>query len=99
MDKKLLKTLLVIFGTMFSAAAFSLPVPAAADLGFAIYDVVVNDILNGPIGFVGGVLLIVFGAVNITKSWMLAVACVISGSAVIQADTIVTSLGLPIGLI
>lgn len=85
-------------GMFFTASAIALSVPATTDLAFSIYDVVVNKILGGPIGFVGGVLIVVFGAVNITKSWMLAIGCVISGSAIIQAKTLVTSLGMSIGL-
>jgi hypothetical protein len=97
--KKATQTFIAMLAALFTASAFALAVPQVGDLGYAIYDTVVNQILSGPIGFVGGVLLIVLGAVNVTKSWMLAVGCVISGSAVIQADTIVTSLGLPLGLI
>ena len=97
--RKISQSFVAALGALFTVSVFALAVPDAADLGYAIYDTVVNDILSGPIGFVGGVLLVVLGAVNITESWLLAVGCIISGSAVIQADAIVASLGMPIGLI
>ena len=48
---------LLIAGT---ASAF-IPVPAAGSFAFDIYDVAVNQVLNGPIGFTGGVAAMAMG--------------------------------------
>jgi len=67
---------------------------AAAPLGYDIYDVAVNGILKGPIGFVTGIGTIVFGATQLMKSWPIALMSVLGGTAIIKADTIVSSLGM-----
>jgi len=67
--------------------------PATGSFGYDIYDVVVNQILNGPIGFVGGVALIIWGATKVMANWMITILCVISGTVIIKAQTLLTSLG------
>lgn len=73
------------------AAAFT--APAAGDFGYDVYDIVVNQILNGPIGFIGGVALIVFGATKIMSNWMMTILCIIAGTILIRADDLVVTLG------
>ena len=77
------------------AAAFT--APAAGSFGFDVYDIVVNQILNGPIGFIGGVILIVFGATQIIKNWMMTIMCVIAGTVLIRAEDLVITLGAMVG--
>lgn len=98
-NKRLALTFMAMIGAFFTATAFSIPVPQATDMGYAVYDVVVNKIINGPFGFAGGVILIAWGAVQITKNWMITLGCVLAGSGIIQAESIVTSLGMSISLI
>ena len=74
------------FATAFTA-------PTAGSLGYDIYNVVVNQMLGGPIGFVGGVVLIVWGASQVMRQWLTTVLCIIAGTAIIKGQTIVTSLG------
>ncbi len=78
--------------------AFTAPTDDTA-LGYAIYDTVVNGILGGPIGFVGGIAIIIWGGVQLFRNWMPAVLAIIAGTAVSQADTIVGTLGMSIALI
>ena len=66
---------------------------AVAPLGYEVYDVAVNDLLKGPIGFVVGLGTIIFGALQITKSWPIALMSVLGGTVIIKADAVVTSLG------
>ena len=75
-------------------AAFAIAVPVAGDFAFEIYDLVVNDILNGAIGFVGGVIAIVYGASQLMRSWMVAILGIVGGAIILNADLITTSLGL-----
>jgi len=80
---------------LFPEAASAITAPAAGDFGYDIYDIAVNDILKGPIGFVGGLSTIVVGAVFAVKQqFMGAIPCILGGAAIIKADTIVTSLGM-----
>lgn len=55
----------------FTASA--LTAPAADDFAYQIYDIAVNDMLNGPIGFVAGVAAIAGGGFLLMKSIFLGV--------------------------
>ena len=85
--------LFVTAGLMLSAIAGAFTAPAVGDFGYDIYDIVVNRILNGPIGFIGGVALIVFGATKIMTNWMMTILCIIAGTILIRADDLVVTLG------
>lgn len=77
-----------------SGVAQAITAPVAGSFAFDIYDVGVNDILKGPIGFVGGMLGIIFGATQIVKSWMVGILCILAGTIAIKADSITASLGM-----
>lgn len=46
---------------LVSGGAHAFTAPAAGDLGYDIYDIVVNKGVKGPMGFVGGVAAFLFG--------------------------------------
>ena len=79
---------------LFPGMAAAIPVPAAGSFAFDVYDVVVVQVLQGPIGFVGGLATIVIGAAQLTKSWVMAILGIVAGTVIIRADTITTSLGM-----
>ena len=80
---------------LFPETASAITAPSVGDFGYDIYDIAVNDILKGPIGFVGGLATIVIGAVFAVKQqFMGAILCILGGAAIIKGDTIVTSLGM-----
>ena len=81
----------LLLGASTGVTAFT--APAVGDFGYDIYDIVVNQILNGPIGFIGGVALIVFGATKIMTNWMLTILCIIAGTILIRAADLVVTLG------
>ncbi len=77
-----------------SSLAWAIAVPAAGSFAYDAYDIGVTQILNGPIGFVLGVLAIGFGAwAAIRSEIMLAISAVLGGAILLQADTVVASLG------
>lgn len=93
----------VLFGLVVAMWAIMFVVPAAqaitapTDGAFAydLYDIAVNKILKGPIGFVSGAAAIVLGAVSaIGGRIMMAIPCILGGAALIKADSITTTLGL-----
>jgi hypothetical protein len=84
---------LLIGAIVLSPASQAFVAPAAGSFGYDIYDTVVNQILGGPIGFVGGVFLIVWGATQLMRNWVMTIACVIAGTVLIKAPAILTSLG------
>jgi len=85
--------LLLVAMLMVSSIAAAFTAPAAGDFGYDVYDIVVNKILNGPIGFIGGLFLIVFGVTQIMKNWMMTILCIIAGTVLIRAEAMVVTLG------
>lgn len=76
------------------ATVMAITAPAAGSFAYDIYDIGVNSILKGPIGFVAGVGAIAFGAVMAIRSQiMMAVPAILGGAALLKADTITESLG------
>jgi hypothetical protein len=79
--------------------SFAIGIPVSTDFAYDLYDVGVNKVLKGPIGFVGGVACLVASAATITKNWILSVIGVLGGTAIIKADTLVKSMGMLINSI
>lgn len=90
---KHIKLFLAVLVSAFAPAAMAFTAPTAGDFGYDIYDIVVNQILGGPIGFIGAVALIVWGATKVMTNWMITILCVIAGTILIKADSLVTTLG------
>lgn len=96
MANKLQKLSLAVFAALLSVApsmALAFTAPTAGDFGYDVYDIVVNKILQGPIGFVGAVALMVWGGTKVTQNWMLTILCIVAGTIIIKADALVVTLG------
>lgn len=86
--------LALFFVLMIAPFAHAIVAPAAGSFAYDVYDIGVNQILRGPIGFVGGVVAIVIGAVfAIQGEVMYSVPAILGGAVMLRADTVVTSLG------
>ncbi|EPE4165704.1 conjugative transfer protein TraE [Yersinia enterocolitica] len=79
--------------TLIPAVAMAWTAPAAGDFGYQVYDVGINKIAKGPIGFAGGAYLIAAGATKMNESWPKALGFVLAGSCLIKVDSLTTSLG------
>lgn len=88
--------LLALLLTFAASTAMAFTAPATGAFGYDVYDIVVNQILNGPIGFIGGVALIVLGVTKIMTNWMLTILCIIAGTMLIRAEDMVVTLGATI---
>lgn len=74
--------------------AHAITAPATGSFAYSVYDIGVNQILKGPIGFVGGVGAVVWGAIAAVQGKiMTAVPAILGGAAMLKADSIVSSLG------
>ncbi len=82
-----------LIGVAAPSAVLAIAAPTAGSFAYDVYDVVVNQVLRGPIGFVGGLGTIVYGASQLMRSWMVAVLAIVAGTVIIKADTITASLG------
>lgn len=75
-----------------NAAAFT--TPAAGTFAYDLYDIGVLKVLNGPIGFVGGVgAMCAAGILAIRQMILPAVGTVLGGAFLLKADSVVTTLG------
>ena len=93
-----------IFGVMLMAGgailvtariASAITPPVSGSFAYDIYDIAVNDMVKGPVGYVGGVGAMAWGAFSaIQQKLGMAVASVLGGAALIKADAITQSLGL-----
>jgi len=69
--------------------------PAAGSFAYDVYDMAVNSILKGPIGFVAGLAAVCFGAaLAIQQKIGGAIPALLGGAVLLKADTIVSSMGL-----
>src|SRR3546814_2470800 len=81
MVKKLTRTVLsaadvgvpVLLLSLLAASVHAFTAPVAGDLGYDIYDIVVNQGVKGPLGFVGGVAAFLFGVSRLFITIMLGI--------------------------
>ena len=70
--------------------------PAAGDLGYDIYDIVVNQGVKGPLGFVGGVAAFLFRVSRLFSNIMIGIPTIVAAVCLIKADSILQTFGLVI---
>lgn len=75
------------------ASAVTAPTTGTGTIGYDIYQTA-DKLLNGPVGFVGGLIMIVLAASQVTKNWMMAATGLMGGTAVLKAKSITESLGM-----
>ncbi|MBN2251596.1 MAG: hypothetical protein JW724_05945 [Candidatus Altiarchaeota archaeon] len=75
--------------------ASAISAPATGSFAYDIYDIAVNDMMKGPIGYIAGLGAMVLGAfAAIQQKLGLAACSILGGGALIKADAITQSLGL-----
>lgn len=95
-QKKTIAALSVFGATCLLATtrADAFTTPAVGTFAYDIYDIGVNQILKGPIGFSAGVGSMVAAAIMAIRQMLLpAAATVLGGAFLLKADSVVTSLG------
>ena len=92
--KHLIITAGIVLGSAATAAAITAPT-GPTDFAWDVYDIGVNRILNGPIGFVAGAGAMVAGAVAaIQQKIAMAALAILGGAVLLNADSMITSLGM-----
>lgn len=79
-----------------AGAAHAFTAPAAGDLGYDIYDIVVNQGVKGPLGFVGGVAAFLFGVSRLFSNIMIGIPTIVAAVCLIKADSILQTFGMTI---
>ena len=77
-----------------ASAAHAFQAPAAGDLGYDIYDIVVNQGVKGPLGFVGGVAAFLFGVSRLFSNIMIGIPTIVAAVCLIRADSILQTFGM-----
>lgn len=77
----------------YSAGSHAITAPTTGTFAYDLYDVAVNQMIKGPVGFVGGMVAVIVSAMNITKNYILAGGGILGGTALIKSDSITASLG------
>jgi len=68
--------------------------PQQGSFAYDVYDIAINKIAKGPIGFVAGAGLMVGAIFSATRAaWVPAVLMAVGSGALFNVDTIVNSLG------
>lgn len=89
--------LAVVASGFMASSAMAFTPPAAGSLGFDLYDIVVNQGILGPVGFMAAVIMLVIGAGSLVRGAVLpGIFGIIGAAAVFSADQVVTTLGFVI---
>lgn len=95
--KSIIPLVITITACCISSNAMGMTVPAAGSFAYDLYDIGVNQILLGPIGFVAGVACMVFAAILAIRQMILPAAGVVLGGAfLLKADAVVQTIGATI---
>ena len=81
---------------LIGGAAHAFTAPTAGDLGYDIYDIVVNKGVKGPMGFVGGVAAFLFGVSRLFSNVMVGIPTIVAAVCLIKSDTILQTFGMVI---
>jgi len=86
----------VLLLSLIAASAHAFTAPVAGDLGYDIYDIVVNQGVKGPLGFVGGVAAFLFGVSRLFSNIMIGIPTIVAAVCLIKADSILQTFGMVI---
>ncbi len=95
-DAALFLALFALFALAGPHPAYAFKAPVAGDLGYDIYDIVVNKGVKGPLGFVGGVAAFLFGVSRLFSNIMVGIPTIVAAVCLIKADTILQTFGMVI---
>ena len=88
----LVATVLLLGSALPSSAVTA---PASGTLFYDVYDIVVNGMLKGAVGFVAAILVFMMGiGLFFMQKIIPGIISVVCAALIIKADAIVTSLGL-----
>lgn len=93
-QKNLIIAVITVACLMLASNALAMATPATGSFAYDLYDIGVNQILLGPIGFVAGCACMVFAAIMAIRQMLLPAAGVVLGGAfLLKADAVVQSIG------
>ncbi|MBM9514060.1 hypothetical protein [Desulfogranum marinum] len=92
--KTTLITALSLACLMVATNTLAMTTPATGSFAYDLYDIGVNQMLLGPIGFVGGCAVMVLAAILAIRQMLLpAAGAILGGAFLLKADAVVQSVG------
>ncbi|MGB9811628.1 MAG: hypothetical protein ACPLSN_08000 [Dictyoglomus turgidum] len=87
---------LLMWAVLFvPVVALAISAPSSGSFAYDVYDVTINKMLKGPVGFVAGAAGIVIGVAQLFGGRVLSgVMPILGGALLIKADSIVETLGI-----
>ena len=84
----------LLLALAWAGSGLAMTVPATGSFAYDLYDIGVNQILLGPIGFTGGVACMCVAAILAIRQMILPAAGVVLGGAfLLRANTVVETIG------
>ena len=85
---------LAVFTLLAAGGAHAITAPATGSLFYDAYDVVINSMLKGAVGFVAAILIFALSiGLFLMQKVIPGIVGIVCAAILIKADTIVTSLG------
>lgn len=85
----------VVISVVAPAVVFAFNAPASGSFAYDVYDIGINKILEGPIGFVAGAGAMVYGATRLfTGAVFPAIISILGGAMFLKAPDLIESLGM-----
>lgn len=92
--KRITVTVMIAAYLVMANNALAMVVPAVGSFAYDLYDIGVNQILLGPIGFVGGCATMVLAGILAIRQMLLpAAGAALGGAFMLKADSVVQSVG------
>jgi hypothetical protein len=85
---------LAVFTFLMAGGAHAITAPATGSLFYDAYDIVINSMLKGAVGFVAAILIFALSiGLFLMQKVVPGIVGIVCAAILIKADTIVTSLG------
>lgn len=96
--KLLLGFVVSVWAVLYLAPmAIAFDSPQQGSFAYDVYEIAVKKILEGPIGFVGGVAGMVIGASRLfTGQWMGGILPILGGALILKSESILNTLNMTI---
>lgn len=96
--KRLLVTMLltgIVLSVVGPAAVFAFTTPSSGTFAYDVYDIGIEKILKGPIGFVAGAGAMVYGATKLFVGQVFpAVISILGGAVFLKSPELIETLGM-----
>lgn len=86
---------------LYASTAMAYTDPQSGDLFFEAYDIVINKLMGGPIGFIIGAIMVIGGIISLVlgKGFLLPLIALVGGAVIVKINDIVASFGFSLDVV